>query len=480
MTHTIPYLFAAAAACAVVLVGGPWFRRTAWRMGLVDRPKLRGVHAEPVARSGGLVIATALMVALLVQMITARSLGVHDAYLGDLNHLYLLMPAMLLMGLGVVDDIKPLGAPVKLLVQALCGVVVWFLDFRIDAVMLTGLAEFSVGWLSLPLTVLFVVALTNAFNMIDGVDGLCAGTAFVALFGIGAYALLGGRIELALAIPLAVAALAFLRDNLTAPKAFLGDSGSMLLGFMIAALALRAVTTEAGALNVIPLFLLLSLPVMDICFVVTRRLIQGANPLRADRGHIHHILLLLWGSRERRVFATLLGMQVISSACVLAVGVNPLVTGLALALPIGLYMTVYAAGGFLSARNLRNAGPSTDIATVLAAHARDEAARDTLARPEMIKLLEATGVTAIGLFNESGKRVWSIGVPTTERRTLTLPLYAAGRVRCGRLHLQTDGRTGGLAFAAHMLQPLFPAFMDVLEAEAPQRITRKIKEATVV
>ncbi|MBX3459367.1 MAG: undecaprenyl/decaprenyl-phosphate alpha-N-acetylglucosaminyl 1-phosphate transferase [Planctomycetes bacterium] len=463
MLTYLPFALAVITAASVVIAGGPFFRRAAWRTGLIDRPKLRGVHGEPVARSGGVTIAAALLAAVLVQMMSARALGVHGAYLHDVNHLYLLLPALLLMGLGVIDDVKPLGAVPKLAVQAACATAAWFLDFRVEFVNLAGLVEFDVALFSLPLTVVFIVAVTNAFNMIDGVDGLCAGTGFLALAGVGLFALYGGEFQLALAIPLGVAALAFLKENFGKPKAFLGDSGSMLLGFVVAALSLRAVVTPSGALSVAPLLLLLSLPVVDITVVFFRRLLQGANPLQADRGHIHHILLLLLGGHNGRVTAMLLAMAAVSAGAALLTGLQPALSGLALALPVGMYFAVYAAGGYLSWRNLRNAGPATDLAITLAEVATEQGPEEAFNGPEMVHLLGRAGITAIGLFNEGGTRVWSAGVPDPGRDTLTLPLYAAGRVRCGRLHLQGAGNAGRMAFAAHLLQPLYPAFMEILD-----------------
>src|SRR5688500_5063770 len=214
MQDYMPDIAGVVAAVFVVLAGGRWFRRTAWRLGLIDGPKLRGVHAEPVAKSGGMSIMVALVASVLVQMMTARAMGLEDAYLNDIEHLYLLLPAMAIVGLGLLDDLRPLGAAAKLAVQASAATVAWFLDFRIDDVVVAGgLVEFSAGWLSLPLTVLFIVAVTNAFNLIDGVDGLCAGAGFIALLGIGLFATSGGELRLELALPLGAAALAFLRFN---------------------------------------------------------------------------------------------------------------------------------------------------------------------------------------------------------------------------------------------------------------------------
>lgn len=467
MIELIPYIVAVAASLAVVFFGGPYFRRAAWRIGLIDRPKLRGVHGEPVARSGGLTITAALLGALAAQMITARTLGLDAASLKDASHLFLIVPALLLVAVGVLDDIKPMGAPPKLAVQAVAALAAWSLGFRIDVLSIPGLVEFSVGWASLPLTVIFIVAVTNAFNMIDGVDGLCAGTSGLALAGIAAFSLIGGAPPL-IALPLCVAALAFLRQNLSRRRAFLGDSGSMLLGFMIAVLALQGVVTPRGGLAVLPLFMLLSLPVVDITVTFFRRVIQGSNPLRADRGHIHHIMLLLADGSSRRVTLTLTTMAAVGVVGAVACGVHPTLLPLAALIPLGLYGAVYACGGYLSFENLRNAGPATELALILAEFANAEGTDAALKRDELIRLLKYTGITGIALFNEQGRCVWEAGRLDPRHETLAMPLYAAGRVRFGRLHLQGPGSAGRMAFAAHLLQPLYSAFMEALDVELPE------------
>ncbi|MCA8916863.1 MAG: undecaprenyl/decaprenyl-phosphate alpha-N-acetylglucosaminyl 1-phosphate transferase [Planctomycetes bacterium] len=476
MLQYLPYAAGVLAAVIVVLTGGRWFRRTAWRLGLIDGPKLRGVHAEPVAKSGGMAIVAALVVSLLVQMVSARALHLEDAYLNDINHLYLLLPAFAIAGLGLMDDLRPLGALPKLAVQAAAATVAWFLFFRIDTVNAAGLLEFSAGWLSLPLTVVFIVAVTNAYNMIDGVDGLCSGAAFIALLGIGLFSMLGGELRLELALPLGAAALTFMRFNLGKPKAFLGDSGSMFLGFLIATLALRAVTQADGAVDIVPLFLLLSLPIVDITTVFFRRLIQGSNPLSADRGHIHHILMLQFEGNTFRTTGTLLFMASLGAAGAVWCGWMPSLAGAAITLPLGLYLAIYISGGYANPRNLRSAGAATDAANLVAKRAEEVGAQEALTDATLVEWMALAEVTAIGLLTEEGQRVWSAGVPTAERDALNIPLFASGRVERGRLVLQGPGRAGAMAFAAHLLLPLYPAFMELL---AYQTADKAIEETRV-
>lgn len=479
MKDMVPWLAGITVAALTVLLGGGAMRRLAWRIGLVDRPKLRGVHGDAVARSGGLAIAAGLLVALLAQMALARWLDLPHAYLDDLDNVYLLLPALALMGMGLLDDLRPLGAKVKLVVQFGCALWAWVLGFRIDDVNILGLMQFSAGWLSLPLTLVFVVAITNAFNMLDGIDGLCAGTALIALTGLAAYSLLGGQAQLGLTLPLAAAAGAFLWHNFGRPRSFLGDSGSTLLGFMVAALALRGVSDASGTLAVAPLLLLLSLPVVDITFVVARRLLQGANPLRADRGHIHHVALILLGGRAPRATLTLLGMAAVCAAGALLAGAQPPLAAAVLALPLGLYGMVYARGGYLSWRNLRAAAPASAIARGIERNTLQVGPAVALNAESAIRLMQLLRVTAIGLVDDRTELLWCLGVPDLSRDALRLPLYAGGRVKRGVLLLQSaDGRAGKLAFAAQLLIPLYPAFMELLETHT--RATGKIPKPLTV
>lgn len=477
MIEFVPWLVGIAVAAGTVLVAGPWFRRLAFRLGLIDKPKLRGVHADSVARSGGLTIACALLLALLAQMGVARELEL-ESYLNNTDAVYLLLPAIVLLGLGLFDDLTALGAKVKLIVQALCAAWAWVLDFRIDNVALFGLAAQIPEWASLPLTVIFLIAITNAFNMLDGIDGLCAGAAFVALAGIGAYTQIGSPVEFGLALPLAAAALAFLRLNFGKPKAFLGDSGSTFLGFVVGALALKAVRTES-AIAVAPLLLLLSLPVLDITTVVVRRLLQGSNPLVADRGHIHHIAIILFGDNVPRATVTLLIIDAVAAGGAILAGMQPALAMALVAAPLGLYAMIYARGGYLSLRNLTRAGRAAEIARSLALSADEIGPGDALTSDKAIKLMELLRVTAIGLLDERQELTWCLGVPDMERDALELPMYAGGKVRKGILYVQGPGPSADrLAFAAQIMLPLYPALMQMLESRT--RATRKLPKRVKV
>ncbi len=451
-------------AAVAGLVCGPWLRRIAWRVGMVDRPKVRGVHGDTVARSGGMTLVSALLIALLAQMLTAQAIGVTGGYLQNLEHVYLLLPALAIFGIGALDDMRGLPAVGKLCVQTIAALWVWALGFRLDAFSFMGLVEVNTGWLSLPLTVLFVVALTNAFNLIDGIDGLCGGVSFVALAGIGLYRVLGGQVELTLALPLAAACAAFLRLNFAGRRCFMGDSGSMFLGFIVSALALRAIRTPAGAVDVVPLFLLLSLPIIDVTTVFFRRILQGRSPLRADRGHIHHIALLIFDGSAIRATATLLTMVIVAAAGSIVAGVRPEFAAVAAAVPCGLYLTIYALGGYLNPKSLLQAGPVTDDAELLAAKAQREGPVAALTDNLMLDIVKRLELRGLELVDGQGQKQFGLG--EVGKNYLSVPLYSGGRANVGCLRISASlmGRSQ-MAFAAHLLLPLYPVFIDVLQGE---------------
>ena len=469
MNELLPIFTASVAAVAVVLFAGPLFSRAAWRIGLIDRPKLRGVHSESVPRAGGIMIAAAFTVALLVQLATAKTIGV-STYLQDIDYMYLLLMALIVLGVGMLDDIRALGAPTKLIIQSAAATAAWFVGFQITNVDLFGVATLEMGYLSPLVTILFIVSITNAFNMIDGIDGLCSGAAFIALLGLGLYSVNGGEYQATFVIPLAMATLAFMRWNFGKSRSFLGDSGSMMLGFMVGTVSLKAMAlpvegSETGVLSVGPLFLLLSLPIIDITAVFFRRLVQGRNPLRADRGHIHHIALQIFDWNVPRTTLTLLFMSALGAAGAVVIETHPMWRATAVALPVGAFLMVYYGGGYLNWRNLRNGAPATEIATRLASFCKEYGAIRTLDHADVLQLVKLCNIQALALFDEDENRVWSIGVPDLARKTLEVPLYSAGRIKMGRLLIQGPVRSASqLAFAAHLLLPIYGTFLEYIEA----------------
>ncbi len=286
-------------------------RFPAERLGLVDEPGGRKVHVGQIPLVGGVAIFAAFaLTALLLS--------------SDLQPYRPLFAGMgLLLITGVLDDLHDLHALEKLLLQVLAGVVlvVWGGLTVAHLGRIPPLGLFELGWLAAPFTIVCVVALINAVNMIDGIDGLCGGVVFAALGWIVVVAAVAGGSGSALALPilLAAAVLGFLAFNLPHrwrghAAAFMGDSGSTMLGFALAWFAIECAFRTEGAVPPVVVAWILALPISDTIALTSRRLLKGQSPMVCDREHLHHLL-------ERAGFGK-------CSACYLLVGASALFGGI--------------------------------------------------------------------------------------------------------------------------------------------------------
>jgi UDP-GlcNAc:undecaprenyl-phosphate GlcNAc-1-phosphate transferase len=294
--------FCVAFVAAVVLT--PLVRGVAQGAGLLDQPDPRKIHDVPVPRLGGAAIGAAFYVGMAVALVVARLIG---RRLGlETGHLSaVLVGVALIAGVGLLDDLQGMRARVKLSAQVVVALIVYGLGLSIDR--LDGpWGSVALGTLSLPLTVLWIVGVINALNLIDGLDGLASG---VSLTGIAAFmgiALIHGGADPILPVLAASAGgvLGFLRFNLPPASIIMGDTGSMLLGFLLAAVAISL--SQAGAVGThpwIPL-LVLALPLADTGRVIVRRLVAGHPVFAPDKRHVHHRLLAR-GLAPRRVMLLL-------------------------------------------------------------------------------------------------------------------------------------------------------------------------------
>ncbi len=235
----------------------------------------------------------------------------------------------LLFGAGLTDDFLDLSPRVKLALQCTAALLAWVAGFRIEQVTFGGTG--TLGWMSLPLTVLWVVGVTNAFNLIDGLDGLATGVALVALGTTFALALALGNTEVTLACAaLGGALLGFLRYNIRPALIFLGDSGSLFVGFMLAILSVHGSTKSATAvLTVVPL-LVLALPLLDVVLAILRRWLRGIPVFGADERHLHHRLVAIGLTHTRAaVLLLLVAAGMASLALALALAPSAMVAGIA-------------------------------------------------------------------------------------------------------------------------------------------------------
>jgi UDP-GlcNAc:undecaprenyl-phosphate GlcNAc-1-phosphate transferase len=278
-------------AMVVSLVVTPVVRHFGHTRGILDQPDERKVHTIPIPRLGGIAMVIAFGFAIGLAML-------YNPDLGELGGVRPNRAPAIIAGVGVLfvvglwDDIRGMRPIVKLAFQVTAVVLAWSLGLAIES--LTGpwgTVELS-PWLSLGLTVLWVVAVINAINLIDGLDGLAAG---ISLTVLGAFAILAGREGYDPTLPIiaatAGAAIGFLAYNLHPASIIMGDTGAMFLGFVIAAIGISL--TQDGVEPHPPWVpvVALGVPILDMVWAVVRRAASGSPIHVADRGHIHHQLL---------------------------------------------------------------------------------------------------------------------------------------------------------------------------------------------
>ena len=297
---------AGALALAVSLAAIPLIIRIAHRKGWYDLPNGRKVHTSPVPRLGGAGMFLALLVSVIIGAGLPLLTGGQELFNFSRQLLFVMAGFLVIFATGLIDDFRNLAAPLKFLLQVAAAVLVTLGGFSIDALGLPGLPALRLGWAAWPLTVLWLVGLSNAMNLVDGVDGFAGAIAASAALALGAMALVQGRTGAALVAVCLLGALAgFLAFNFPPARIFMGDSGSLLLGFALASLPLlRGSNHPDGAtllLDLAATVAVLALPVLDTATAIARRLRAGKPIFHPDKLHIHHKLQAL-GLSDRTLF----------------------------------------------------------------------------------------------------------------------------------------------------------------------------------
>ncbi|MEO7653299.1 MAG: MraY family glycosyltransferase [Bryobacteraceae bacterium] len=282
------FLFLVLSSLTICLLLTPLCRDAFLRAGLVDHPDpFRKHHARPIPRVGGIGIVGAYVGAYALLLLSPLNAGSMLAQ--HLPLVWKLLPAAgLIFSIGLVDDLVGLRPWQKLLGEVIAAGWAYGAGVRILAI-----AGYSTqNWWSLPLTLGWLIVCTNAFNLIDGVDGLASGLGLFATLTTMIAALLQGNLPLALATaPLAGALLGFLRYNFNPASIFLGDSGSLLIGFLLGCYGVLWSQKSATLLAMTAPLMALAIPILDVCLSILRRYICRRPIFGADRGHIHHRLL---------------------------------------------------------------------------------------------------------------------------------------------------------------------------------------------
>ena len=282
-------------AAVVALITTPVVRALAFRVGAVDVPKDgRRMHDHPIPRMGGLAIFFGFLLSVLVFL--PLTLPLRGMLLG----------AVVIVILGIFDDIYALGAKLKLAVQICAALIAVLMGNRIFLLSNPNIFSsdpfWELGWLSIPISVLWIVGITNAVNLIDGLDGLACGVSTISSMTLLVIALTVSEPDVAvLTAALAGACIGFLPYNLNPAKIFMGDTGSTFLGFVLAVVSIQGLFKLYAIMSFAVPFLVLALPIFDTCFAILRRVSHGQSPMTPDRGHLHHRLIDMGFSQKQAV-----------------------------------------------------------------------------------------------------------------------------------------------------------------------------------
>lgn len=276
----------------VVLWLTPFVKTIGLKGGHVDKPDPRKVHRQPIVRIGGIAIFSGVTTALLIVW-WMGGFGIlspeKDAEIWGVT-----IGACLFFLIGLTDDLFTLSPSFRLIVQSVVSSFAWWQGVRIDFLSIPGLGLMQIDqwWLSLPITIIWLVGMVNAINWIDGLDGLAAGVCGIAAVVMLIVSLFMDQPAAALiAAALAGGALGFLRYNFNPAQIFMGDGGSYFIGFLLAGVGVIGLAKTAAVTAVILPYIILAVPIVDMSVVILSRVLRGKSPFLADKSHLHHRLL---------------------------------------------------------------------------------------------------------------------------------------------------------------------------------------------
>ena len=302
-------------ALVVSFLMTPVVKTFAYKVGAIDVPKdARRMHKTPIPRLGGLAIFIGFIVSILLFVkITPEMKSI-------------LLGAVIIVVLGVVDDIMALPALLKFVVQIVAALIPALSGVQIIAFSNPNIFSDNLYWvlgnLSIPFTVLWIVAITNSVNLIDGLDGLANGVSAISATTMLVIALVGGQSQVAIVLAALVGAcVGFMPYNMNPAKMFMGDTGATFLGYILATMSIQGLFKYYAVISFVVPFLILGLPIFDTSFAFIRRIAHGQSPMHADRSHIHHRLIDM-GLNQKQAVATLYVISAILglSAVVLTTG----------------------------------------------------------------------------------------------------------------------------------------------------------------
>lgn len=294
-TGLLGVIVALAVAMAISFTMTPVAKSFAQKVGAIDVPKdERRIHDHPIPRMGGLAIFLGFVLSTVL--------------FADVNRQIqgMLLGAVIVVVVGVIDDIIQLRAIVKLVFQIAAALVAVYYGIAIDIVSslnFFGTGQYiSLGILSVPITVFWIVAITNSVNIIDGLDGLAVGVSAISSVVMLVVSIVVADINIAVIIGALVGAcIGFMPYNINPAKIFMGDSGSLLLGYVLATVSVIGLFKFYAIVSFVVPFLVLAFPLFDTTFAFFRRILNGKSPMHPDRGHLHHRLIDMGMSQKQAV-----------------------------------------------------------------------------------------------------------------------------------------------------------------------------------
>lgn len=321
-------------ALSLLLV--PLVRIFCLKNNFLDKPEKRKIHKKPVPSLGGIAIWLATISGSSLLFLISS----HHSF--NIEIFGIFAGASILFVTGLIDDIYDIHPVIKLIIQIFAALVAFILGVRIEILSNPiGSDPISLGIFGMPLTVLWLVGITNAVNFIDGIDGLAGGIIAIMAITLGIVAIHSGQPGSALvASILAGASMGFLVFNFYPAKIFMGDSGSLFSGFVLAGLSVAGVVKSVAVSVLLPV-LIFTVPIFDMFFSVIRRVLKGNNPMKPDKEHIHHKLLKSGLSQNRTV--AVLYIFCIAGGTIATFMVNEHVTFLVLIIFILIFMASFSS-----------------------------------------------------------------------------------------------------------------------------------------
>lgn len=309
-------LYLVFAAALISFATTPIVKVIAKKTGAIDIPKMeRKIHSAPTPLLGGLAIFAGIIIAMCL-----KESGLSKSEIG------ILIGAAIILAGGVLDDIYDLKPILKLAFQI--SAVIALMLFNVDIQIITNPLSvnnsyFNVGILSIPITFIWVIGVTNAINLIDGLDGLAAGIALISAFTMFIIALLNNRYDaMVLSAILCGAVSGFIPYNFNPASIFMGDTGSQLLGFLLAGISIEGAIKSATAFAVVAPIIALGVPIYDTLFAIIRRKLNGKPIMSGDRGHLHHRLMEAGLSQRQTVVVMYITSAILGGISIIAMQIS--------------------------------------------------------------------------------------------------------------------------------------------------------------